>query len=206
MRNAKILLGATALLLLLSATSQCFAQLSVFPSASGKYAGFVSSKEPGGWLVVKEGFVPVSATVSEDKKSVVWEGDPGTYGVIFFIMKEGIVTPVMQPVTLGGGSVVPPPVPPGAKWAMILEESGVRSAQVGNLIVQIRKDPVLSKLTQVQDKDAQAAYVQRIVKLVPSTYSYPVLAIVSSVDNATKIVQMSESNPPTVAQIKEYLK
>lgn len=89
---------------------QAWGQLTVLPSL-GKYAGIVRSAEPGGWLVVKDGFMPVAATISPDNLSVAWEGDAGNYGVIFFKLVNGIVTPQIQPVVLGAKTPDPPDPP-----------------------------------------------------------------------------------------------
>jgi hypothetical protein len=72
---------------LLTATSVCSAdQMTVFPE-EGKAAAVCSVTEEGRWLVVADGFMPVSARthrLADGGSVVMWQGDPGDrFGAIF---------------------------------------------------------------------------------------------------------------------------
>ena len=182
------------------------AELTVLPT-SGKLAGYVSAPEPGKWIVVQEGFLPVESTVLEGGKAVLWQGDPGVYGVMYFPPGDG--QPTMKRVVLGSEQPKPkpdpdpnPPLPPGAKWLLLVEEAGKSPTQFGNLVIKLRKDPKISPLLWVVDKDSPEASVADLVKAVPATVTLPALVVVGSDGKPVKI----ESAPLDFAKYQEYLK
>lgn len=184
------------------------AELTVIPSA-GKLAGYVSAPEPGKWIVVQEGFLPVESTVLDGGKAVVWQGDPGVYGVMYF--PPGDAQPTMKRVVLGSPSPGPgpgpgpspnPPLPPGAKWLLLVEEAGKSPPQFGNLVIKLRKDPKISPLLWTVDKDSPEASVANLVKAVPATVTLPALVVVGSDGKPLKI----ESAPLDITKYQEYLK
>jgi hypothetical protein len=98
-------------LFLMMAASVACGQLTALPTGPGKFVGHVRSAEPGGWLVLGAGFLPINPVISEDTKSVAFEAPAGEYGVFFF--KAGSVQPQITRVVLGGGTPGPnPPEPP----------------------------------------------------------------------------------------------
>ena len=97
-----ILLAVVTLLLLPLPAS---AQITVLPT-QGKSLGSASAPEPGKWIVFASGFLPVQPIVLDGGKTVLWEGDPGDYAVIYLPPGDG--QPVVQRVTLGATS---PPAP-----------------------------------------------------------------------------------------------
>ena len=118
-----ILLAVVTLLLL---PLQASAQITVLPT-QGKSLGSASAPEPGKWIVFASGFLPVQPIVLDGGKTVLWEGDPGDYAVIYLPPGDG--QPVVQRVTLGG--VKPPdpqpdpepdpqPPPQPAKWQVAI--------------------------------------------------------------------------------------
>lgn len=209
--RSKFLL-ATVLLAVLC--TPCWSQLTTLPTP-GKLLGFASSPEPCGWLVIGPNNTDVEPVPSDDMKSVVFEGDAGSYIVVALLIKtlpdgKPIVSPQRKVVVLGGGNPVPPPIPPvpGAKWLLILEEPGDNQrAEYGNLLIQVRKDQALSKLTQILDKDAQAEYVRRVIAALPAGYSFPLAASVSSEGKPVRVTPLlSNGKWKTVAELKELLK
>jgi hypothetical protein len=205
---------ALAMTLVIAISTQCWSQLKSLPSSPDKLVGFVSSPEPAGWLVIGPNNSDVQPQISEDCKSIVFEGSAGSYIAIAFTNKtlpDGklIPVPIRQVVVLGGTTPVPPPVPPvppvppGSKWIMIIEETGDRSPQVGNLIISIRKQPELSKLVQILDKDAQAEYAKKIIKAIPAGYTLPAIVSVSSDGNPLRVGPFRATD--TIDKIKEFL-
>lgn len=84
------------------------ADLVALPSEPGLLVGVVRSDIAGGWLVLADGFEPVAADVADDQRSVVFEGKPGRYAVLFF-PPGSITQPQLQRVDLGNPT---PPAPP----------------------------------------------------------------------------------------------
>lgn len=205
-RAIVVFLLLTALLASAGLAYSFAVELTVLPTA-GKLAGYVSSPEPGKWLVFQEGFLPVESTVLDGGKAVLWQGEPGVYGVMYF--PPGDAQPTMKRVVLGSEQPKPkpdpdpnPPLPPGAKWLLLVEEAGKSPPQFGNLVIKLRKDPVISKLLWVVDKDSPEASVAGLVKAVPATVPLPALVVVGSDGKPVKI----ESAPLDVAKYQEYLK
>lgn len=199
-----------AMLLVAVLSNQCWSQLTTLPNP-GKLLGYAASPEPCGWLVIGPNNSDVQPQMSDDLKSIVFEGDAGSYIVISFTNKtlpdgKQVPIPTRKVVVLGGGDnpLPPPPPPPGQKWVMILEETGERSPQVGNLLIAVRKQPELSKLTQILDKDAQAEYVKKVVKAIPAGYTFPVIASVSSAGEPIRIGPFKATDG--IEKVKEFLK
>lgn len=127
-------------LIALAAVGVCklaFGELTVLPHP-GNCLGYVSSTEPGKWIIISAGeFLPVPCTVVEGGKAIVFEAPAGKYGIFFF--PPGDAQPVVQVVTLGVVTPVPPPTPPGTRWAVIWEQSETRTPAQAALYVQLRK-------------------------------------------------------------------
>lgn len=205
-RVTAVILLACALLASVGLAFSFAAELTVIPSA-GKLAGYVSAPEPGKWIVFQEGFLPVDSTVSDGGKAVLWQGDAGVYGVMYF--PPGDAQPTMKRVVLGSVDPKPKPdpdpnpmPPPGAKWLLLVEEAGKSPTQFGNLVIKLRADPKISKLLWVVDKDSPEKSVVDLVKAVPATVPLPALVVVGSDGKPLKIV----SAPLDVAPYQEYLK
>lgn len=159
-----ILLAVVTLLLL---PLPALAQISVLPT-HGKSLGSASAPEPGKWIVFATGFLPVQPVLLDGGKTVLWEGDPGDYAVIY--LPPGDAQPVVQRVTLGG--VKPPdpqpdpepdpqPPPQPVKWQVAifvesadLDTMPLRQLEITSSLV-FRKTLESSghKLLGVWDKD-----------------------------------------------------
>lgn len=88
-------------------------QIDVFPSEAGKLLGAARAQQPGGWLVLGEGFTPVAVQVLEGGAVCLFEAEAGTYAVLYFPPStDGIFQPVVRVVELGDDSQPPPPPPP----------------------------------------------------------------------------------------------
>ena len=83
--------------------------LTPMPS-EGKLLGGVKSDVAGKWIVIAEGMKFIQPTVIDEGKSILFEGDPGLYGVIFF--PPGDAQPQTTTVILKGGDRPDPPLPP----------------------------------------------------------------------------------------------
>lgn len=102
--------------------------LNVLPTA-GKSLGYASSPEPGGWLVLGEGFKVVAPIVAEDNKSIVFEAEAGEYAILFFPANAPIPQPRVAKVVLGagaddGGNDPNPPDPVEKKWQIMFFYDG----------------------------------------------------------------------------------
>ena len=146
------------LLLWLALCGVCYGEMKVFPS-EGKFAGYVSEDAPGKWIVCQEGFMPVESIVIDGGKAVVWQGDAGVYGVMYF--PPGDANPVIKRVVLGKGATPgpgpgpnpPPPPPPGGPYQVVMVYD---EQQLDNLPVA-QRDLLTSMVAQ--GKIAQAGHV-----------------------------------------------
>jgi hypothetical protein len=190
-------------------SSPSWSQLTTLPT-SGRLLGYAASPEPCGWLIIGPNNTDIEPVVSTDMRSVVFQGDAGSYIIVALVIKtlpdgKPIVSPLRKVLVLGGTvPPVPPPLPPGSKWILILEETGDRTAQMGNLLIAIRRQPELSKLVQILDKDAQAEYVKKILKAIPTGYTFPVIASVSSAGEPIRISPLKATDG--IEKVKEFLK
>ena len=215
--NPHLLLISTLMLSFLGMSSQfSFAELKVLPSSPDKLVGFASSDEPCGWMVIGPNNTDIEPTISEDYKSVVFEGSAGSYIIMSLTNKtlpDGKHIPLAsrKVVVLGGATPLPPPpppvppVPPGQKWLILVSERGKQSTPLAQLSLSLRADPELNRKLVLTDKDVPPGIVRSVVDQVPATASIPALLVVSSPDNKLLLV-VTPIDTLTPAKVKEYLK
>lgn len=99
---------------------------------------------PGVHTVSANGIWVLTKTVTIDGQELQVLIDFGQYAYSAEFKVGGVVPPV------------PPPQPPGDRWAIIVEETSNRTPQLAALWLQLRKTPPASKLL-ILDKDHPAA-------------------------------------------------
>jgi hypothetical protein len=153
--------------------------LTVLPAA-GHHLGAATAPEPGKWIVFSEGFMPIQPVLVDGGKTILWEGKPGTYAVIYLPPGDG--QPVVQQVKLGEKEPSPdppvPPVPPGERWAVIWEESSQRTPQQAALYAALRKQLEPNKLF-VLDVSSPGAKWEPYSKQLPANQTLPALQILA---------------------------
>lgn len=137
--------------------------LTVFPT-EGKAVGYVEADQPGKWVVLGDGFLPVQFRALEGGKCIIFEADPGAYGVLFF--PPGDTTqPKVTRVVLSADKPDPPtpdpepgpgPAPtPGTRWLLIIHEAQDTTFAQEQLFAQLRRATELSKhKLKIVDDDA----------------------------------------------------
>lgn len=190
--------------LVLLLCSAALGQMTVLPT-TGKSLGSATAPEAGKWMVISSDFLPVSvlyidkAPDSELAKGVMWEGDPGIYGVMYF--PPGDKQPIMQRVTLGGATPTPepqpdPPVPPGDRWAIVWEESGQRTAAQAALRTALKADPSL-KVYWIDVTNLPPTW-RAWHKLLPANQPLPALMVAAG-DRLARVVAL----PASVEAVKQ---
>lgn len=182
---------------------------SVLPEP-GKLAGYVSHADAGKWVVFQsDPFRPVQPTLVNDGKGVIWQGDAGQYGVIYF--PSGDEQPLVRVVELGADSPDPdpdpdpPPPPPDDRWGIIVEETADRTPEQAALWSRVTRQTTLREL-MIVDQGSQAAsldpYLDAVESHVREGGSLPALVVISSDDGS--VIDVLDC-PDTVDSIKEVL-
>jgi hypothetical protein len=195
------ILGIMCLALLIVVSVCSAEQMTVFPE-EGKAAAVCSVAEEGRWLVVADGFLPVSARthkLADGGSVVMWQGDPGDkFGAIFIphdqdkqlqsqaVKLTGVKPPVQPPTQ-------PPTTPPGTDLSAI-------AAQLKAAAEAATSDP--SRAKTAQDLAALAGFISGQIRSGALT-NYQGIAM--TVDKMFDLVTTHTAWSPTKSLIGKHL-
>jgi hypothetical protein len=186
---------------LLTATSVCSAdQMTVFPE-EGKAAAVCSVTEEGRWLVVADGFMPVSARthrLADGGSVVMWQGDPGDKFGAIFIPHDQDQPLQSQAVKLTGAKppTQPPPQPPPTNGT----DLSAIAAQLRAAAEAATADPTRAKTAQ--DLAALAGFISGQIRSGALT-NYQGIAM--TVDKMFDLVTTHTAWSPTKSLIGKHL-
>lgn len=189
-------------LLILAANSSAQEQavdITIKPSSEGKSAAVCHTPSEGRWLVLTDKLLPVQAEsflLKNGGSVLFWEGDPGSYGVIFIPndIAEGLAA---RQVKLGHGPQPPPdpddpdvPDPPdpdqptsGLVWITVIRENAELTADQAQTLIKLRtwsdKQPA-DKIAHWEfspDAGTENANVQAYIDKIPASGKLPWLFV-----------------------------